>query len=195
MDWETVGQKAVELTRRVAELEGGIPWTPPLSVKKFGAACRAAGVEPPRSSAADDEGYQAWAEARAGTGPGRWAADMAAIRRCGRYLIYRDLERLPGGRGLTAVVGGERVPLHGGIIAENWTQGTARDVMASAWLRCAAAGYEPVLSVHDELVFEVPVETAQEDLRKIVSIMERPAAWAKGLPLKVDGKLMERYGK
>ena len=92
-------------------------------------------------------------------------------------------------------MGGERVPLHGGIIAENWTQGTARDVLASAWLRCAAAGFRPVLSVHDELVFEVPEKTAHEDLRKIMLIMERPLAWAAGLPLKADGKLMSRYGK
>ena len=115
--------------------------------------------------------------------------------RCGRYLIYRDVAWHPHGKSLTAVVGGERVPLHGGIIAENWTQGTARDVLASAWLRCAAAGYRPVLSVHDELVFEVREETAHEDLRRITGIMETPIAWARGLPLKADGKLMSRYGK
>ncbi len=115
--------------------------------------------------------------------------------RCGRYLFYRDVRRHPCGRGLQAVVGGERVPLHGGIIAENWTQGTARDVLASAWLRCSTAGYRPVLSVHDELVFEVPEETAHEELRKILAIMEKPLAWAPGLPLKADGKLMARYGK
>ena len=115
--------------------------------------------------------------------------------RCGRHLFYRDVRWHPRGRGLQAVVGGERVPLHGGIIAENWTQGAARDVLASAWLRCAAAGFRPVLSVHDELVFEVKEETAHEDLRKIVLIMERPLAWAAGLPLKADGKLMSRYGK
>ena len=115
--------------------------------------------------------------------------------RCGRYLFYWDVRWHPHGRGLQTVVGGERVPLHGGIIAENWTQGTARDVLASAWLRCAAAGYRPVLSVHDELVFEVPEATAHDDLRKIVLIMEKPLAWAAGLPLKADGKLMSRYGK
>jgi len=115
--------------------------------------------------------------------------------RCGRYLIYRDVAWHPLGKSLTAVVGGERVPLHGGIIAENWTQGTARDVLASAWLRCAAAGFRPVLSVHDELVFEVREETAHEDLRRITGIMERQLAWAPGLPLKADGKLMSRYGK
>jgi hypothetical protein len=115
--------------------------------------------------------------------------------RCGRYLFYRDVAWHPHGKSLTAVVGGERVPLHGGIIAENWTQGTARDVLASAWLRCRSAGYSPILTVHDELVFEVSEETAREDLKRITAIMEKPLAWAPGLPLKADGKLMSRYGK
>ena len=410
VDWVTVEEKAVELNRRVAELVGGLPWTPALSAKKFAAACRDRGLEPPKSLAAGDEGFGEWAEEHAGTEPGRWAGDMAAIRRCGRlagvleamrlrrkpdsrmayelkyygaspgrwsgggglnvqnfnrketegldvrkcimaapghvlavadysqiearvllylagdtdalkllaehpewdmyelharatmgyseteslkdfcertgsglrqlakarvlglgfrcgaetfirvarmmagmrigyeearkivndyraqnpkivhlwnalqaaaemclkdepyeyrlpfpctqydprcgrYLIYRDIAWHPHGKSLTAVVGGERVPLHGGIIAENWTQGTARDVLASAWLRCSAAGYHPVLSVHDELVFEVREESAHEDLRRIVAIMEKTLAWAPGLPLKADGKLMSRYGK
>ena len=434
VDWGTADEKVAELNRRVAELAGGLPWSPALSAKKFAAACRERGVEPPRSLASGDEGFGEWAETHAGSEPGRWAADMAAIRRCGRlagvleamrlrrkpdgrmayelkyfgaspgrwagggglnvqnfnrketegldlrkcvmaspghvlavadysqiearvllflardedalallaehpewdmyelharntmgwkpevrgqrsevgkpdsrhatcdargeeeslkefcertgsglrqlakarvlglgfrcgaetfirvarvmaglrigyeearriveeyrrqnpkivrlwsalqaeaekclksepyeyrlpfpctshdprcgrYLIYRDVAWHPDGKSLTAVVGGERVPLHGGVIAENWTQGTARDVLASAWLRCAAAGYRPVLSVHDELVFEVPEETARQDLRKIIAIMEKPLAWAPGLPLKADGKLMARYGK
>ena len=410
VDWGTVAEKRRELNARVETLTRGLPWSPALSTRKFAAACREKGVEPPLSLAADDEGFGEWADGHAGTEPGRWAADMAALRRCGRlagvlesmearrkpdgrmayelkyfgaspgrwagggglnvqnfnrretegldvrkcvmaapghvlavadysqiearvllflagdnaalrllaehpewdmyelharatmgyseaeslkdhcertgsglrqlakarvlglgfrcgaetfirvarvmaglrighaealrivgeyresnprvvrlwsaleeaaeeaagkepygyalpfpctrhdprcgrYLFYRDVRRNPGGRGLQAVVDGERVPLHGGIIAENWTQGTARDVLASAWLRCAAAGYRPVLSVHDELVFEVPEETAREDLRKIVAVMEKPLAWAAGLPLKADGKLMPRYGK
>ncbi len=57
------------------------------------------------------------------------------------------------------------------------------------------AAYRPVLSVHDELVFELPEVTAHEDLKRIKAIMEKPLAWAPGLPLKVDGKLMSRYGK
>ena len=67
--------------------------------------------------------------------------------------------------------------------------------LASAWLRCRTAGYSPILTVHDELVFEVPEETAREDLHRIVAIMEKPLAWAPGLPLKADGQLMSRYGK
>jgi len=49
--------------------------------------------------------------------------------------------------------------------------------------------------VHDELVFEVPEASAEEDLRRIVGIMEEPMSWAPGLPLRADGKLRTEYGK
>jgi len=124
-----------------------------------------------------------------------------------RHLIYRDVvagedPSSPAdaglrrdGRGIECTVAGERTRVYGGLLAENWTQATARDVLASAWLRCAAAGYRPVLSVHDELVFEVPKASAEEDLRRICGIMEAPMAWAPALPLGVDGKLMNFYQK
>jgi len=49
--------------------------------------------------------------------------------------------------------------------------------------------------VHDELVFEVPEVSGEEDLRRIVGIMEEPMGWAPGLPLRADGKLRTEYGK
>ena len=52
-----------------------------------------------------------------------------------------------------------------------------------------------MLSVHDDLVFEVPEASAEEDLRRICGIMEAPMAWAPALPLRVDGKLMDYYRK
>ena len=111
----------------------------------------------------------------------------------GRYLYYRDV--VADKRGIECTVGGERVRVYGGLLAENWTQATARDVMASAWLRCAAAGFVPILSVHDELVFEVDELHARDQLRQIQQIMEQPLAWAPGLPLKADGKIMKFYSK
>ena len=93
------------------------------------------------------------------------------------------------------MVCGERVDLHGGILAENWTQGTARDLLADAWIRCVEAGYAPVLSVHDELVFEVDAADAQRHLKRIKGLMEFAPKWAQGLPVKADGKIMTRYGK
>ncbi len=120
-----------------------------------------------------------------------------------RFLIYRDVQVDPPSRkatvgrcdGIACTVAGDRIRVYGGLLAENWTQATARDVLASAWLRCDSAGFRPVLSVHDELVFEVPEASAEKDLRRIVGIMEEPVSWATGLPLRADGKLCAVYGK
>jgi DNA polymerase len=111
----------------------------------------------------------------------------------GRYLIYRDVKADEDG--LDCTVCGDRIKVYGGLLAEIWTQATARDVLASAWLRCDAQGFRPVLSVHDELVFEVPEASAEEDLRRIVGIFEESVPWAAGLPLRADGKLCSMYGK
>lgn len=110
-----------------------------------------------------------------------------------RHLIYRDVQLDEDG--LTAVVGGIRTKLYGGLISENWTQGTARQIMAEAWIRCRNAGYYPVMSVHDELVFEFDAETAKADLEKVQALMVESPAWAPNLPLTVDGHLAERYEK
>ncbi|MCP5524103.1 MAG: hypothetical protein H7A46_21405 [Verrucomicrobiales bacterium] len=114
-------------------------------------------------------------------------------RTINRFLIYRDVST--GRRDIICTIAGELVQVYGGLLAENWTQATARDVLASAWLRCSSAGFTPVLSVHDELVFELPTETAEADLQRIVAIMETPLPWASHLPLKADGKLMDFYAK
>jgi len=110
-----------------------------------------------------------------------------------RFILYRDVH--VSDRDITATVAGERVKVYGGLIAENWTQATARDVLASAWLRCVQAGFVPVLSVHDELVFELSEATAEADLARIITTLETPVPWALHLPLKVEGKLMPFYSK
>lgn len=111
----------------------------------------------------------------------------------GRFLIYRDLRLC--GREMLCRVGGKETKVYGGLLAENWTQATARDVLSDAWIRCADAGFAPVLSVHDELVFELPEATAEADLARIVEIMEAPVEWAPGLPLQAEGTLMNFYQK
>ncbi len=110
-----------------------------------------------------------------------------------RYLLYREVSAAKDG--IECTVCGDRVRVYGGLLAENWTQATARDVMASAWLRCAERGYLPVLSVHDELVFELNEGTAEADLAEIRMIMEEPLAWAQALTLRADGKLCRVYEK
>jgi hypothetical protein len=110
-----------------------------------------------------------------------------------RFLLYRDVAVRDDM--ITCTVGGERIHVYGGLLAENWTQATARDVLACAWLRCADGGFVPVLSVHDELVFELPEASARQDLERITTLMEAPLPWAPHLPLKADGKLTPTYTK
>lgn len=110
-----------------------------------------------------------------------------------RHLYYRNVAVTEDD--MTAVVGGMRVKVYGGLLAENWTQATARDVLATAWRRCARAGFKPVLSVHDELLFELPEATAKAGLDRIITLMQEPMPWAPNLPLRADGKLTTKYEK
>jgi DNA polymerase len=93
------------------------------------------------------------------------------------------------------VKGGPRYQLHPGLLAENLVQATARDVLASAWLRCVDAGYCPVMSVHDELVFECDEADAPAVRDAVTEIMVEPRRWSQGLPVEVEAKISRRYGK
>jgi hypothetical protein len=53
-------------------------------------------------------------------------------------------------------------------------QATGRDVFSEAVLRLEDAGYIPVLSIHDEIVLEVPTGT---DPQTIENIMAEPVPW------------------
>ena len=93
--------------------------------------------------------------------------------------------------------GGTRYAVHPGLLAENYTQATARDLLADAWLRCADAGIRIVLSVHDELVAECPAADAPAVKAEMERIMRTPPAWpmAERIPLDVEARVAPRYGK
>jgi DNA polymerase bacteriophage-type len=82
---------------------------------------------------------------------------------------------------------------YGGKLAENVTQATARDVMRDAMLRITAAGIPIILSVHDEVVAEVPEGRA--DVKAFEALMAQLPPWAAGLPVAAEGWSGHRYRK
>lgn len=132
-----------------------------------------------------------------------WALDAR-----GRDFLYCTL---PSGRRLAyhkaAIAGGkiaywttnsttkkyEKTDIYSSKIVENLVQATARDIMAWAMLRAEKAGYKIVLTVHDELVAEVPegFGSVEEFIKIITAIPE----WAVGCPINAEGWRGKRYKK
>ena len=61
-------------------------------------------------------------------------------------------------------------------------------------MRVSQLGYQIVMSVHDEIIVDVPIED-KSALKKILDIMADEIPWAQGLPLKGDGYETAYYKK
>jgi DNA polymerase len=69
------------------------------------------------------------------------------------------------------------------------TQAAAHDVLREALRRLEGV----VAHVHDEIVIET--DRPEEVKTMLERVMTTPPAWAEGLPLAVEAKIMTRYGK
>lgn len=87
----------------------------------------------------------------------------------------------------------EPVALYGGLLTENAVQAIARDLLVDARLRLEAAGYPVVLSVHDEIIADVPCGTGSA--ADFTDIMRAAPGWADGLPVAVEAWEGFRYRK
>ncbi len=87
-----------------------------------------------------------------------------------------------------------RIKTYGGKIIENCTQAFARDVLAYNMPGIEQAGYEIVLSVHDELLTETP-DRPEFNADRLGQMMATAPAWAKGIPLAAAGFETTRYRK
>jgi len=89
----------------------------------------------------------------------------------------------------------------GAKFAENITQAVARDIIFDGATRIHGIVAKLVLSVHDEVVFEVdPIAldaqmSVDEAFLRGKEVIEEAPDWAKGLPVAAEGAVMNRYGK
>lgn len=87
----------------------------------------------------------------------------------------------------------ERLETFGGKLVENIVQAIARDLLASAMINVANAGYNIVFHVHDEIIAEVP--DGQGSVDEMCKLMSINPDWADGIPLSADGYECEYYRK
>lgn len=117
----------------------------------------------------------------------------------GRTLVYPQPKVLPGN--VVSYLGVDqytrkwkRIKSYGGKLFENVCQAVARDYMAYSMPLAEAAGYEIVLTVHDELVTETP-DSEEFSSAGLVKILTTAPPWAEGMPLAAAGFETARYRK
>lgn len=82
---------------------------------------------------------------------------------------------------------------NGPFIVHNCVQATARDLMAGAMMRLETSGYPVIMSVHDEIICEVPI--GRGSLQEMIEMMTMVPQWAAGCPISAEGKEGIRYEK
>jgi DNA polymerase len=87
-----------------------------------------------------------------------------------------------------------RLKTYGGKLVENVTQAVARDVLARSMPAIEAAGYQIVLSVHDEIISEA-LDAPEFNAGHLAGFMSTNPTWAEGLPLAAEGFEAMRYRK
>lgn len=87
-----------------------------------------------------------------------------------------------------------RLGTYGGKLFENACQSLARDVMAANMPAIEQAGFDIVLSVHDELITEAP-DDARFNAAALSALLSKNPPWAVGMPLAAGGFEAYRYRK
>ena len=85
------------------------------------------------------------------------------------------------------------IQTYGGSLVQSITQAVARDLLMHALLKLDAAGYDPILTVHDEIVADTRISHGSLD--EFNALMCDLPVWAKGLPVAVEGYESQRYRK
>ena len=113
---------------------------------------------------------------------------MGHGRRSSARRVY-DLVNC-GPRSRFVVRGSDGLPL----IVHNCCQAAARDVLAHSMQPIEDAGYEIVLTVHDEIISEAP-DSPFYSHEHLAELMSAGCDWTEGLPLAAAGFEAKRYRK
>lgn len=116
----------------------------------------------------------------------------------GRYLNYPS----PKGDDYTSSFMGidpytkqwKRLSTYSGKRTENIVQGASADILMDGLLAADDAGYNPVLSVHDEALTEPPDNDCYND-EDLSRLLAESSPWARGMPLSAKGFTAHRYRK
>jgi DNA polymerase bacteriophage-type len=87
-----------------------------------------------------------------------------------------------------------KIKTYGGKLVENVVQAWARDVLAYRMREIELAGFDIVLTVHDELITEAQDSPAWS-VDDLVDFMSDPPPWADACPLAAAGFETYRYRK
>ncbi len=87
----------------------------------------------------------------------------------------------------------KRCSTYGGKLTENVVQALCRDIMRDAMLRAEEEGYPIILTVHDEIVSEVP--EGEGDLEEFEQLLGVVPDWADDFPIVAKGWRGKRYRK
>lgn len=89
-----------------------------------------------------------------------------------------------------------KVSAYGGLLTENVIQALARQLLVNAMKNCRAAGYDVVLTVHDEIVCDVPEAVADHQVLKL--LMEDVPRWCRDIKAPIESECFKptvRYRK
>src|SRR6185312_7026274 len=90
---------------------------------------------------------------------------------------------------------GYRKSVYGGILMENISQATCRDLLADAMIDLDHRGEEVIMHVHDEIVNECDEDDSEDTLRTMLLTMSRGPDWSEGFPLACEGYTGIAYTK
>ncbi len=120
----------------------------------------------------------------------RWSGPSQLMQEVEREF-NRGVRRVPNlfGRMYTFPVRGDgTVRPH--VVVNGLTQGAARDLMHADLLRVVDAGFDVWLTLHDEIIIEVPEEQAEEACAALEKIMNHRKHPVLGIPIRATATIL-----